>query len=121
MVAQQNQFVTDPAEARLKLNKRLEDIAWGVFLFMIGILLVLPDDQIPRGTWLIGAGLIMLSLNAIRYLNQIKISRFTLVLGIVATAVGLASIFGLKLPLFALFLIVVGAGIIFKSLFPGRD
>jgi len=116
MAIHHDQFLIDLGPTKISLNKRLEDIGWGLFLLMIGTLLLLPTDLVPRGAWLLGAGLIMLALNAIRYLNHISISRFTVVLGFVAIAVGLASFFGLRLPLFAILLAVVGALIIIKSL-----
>lgn len=88
---------------------------------MIGALLLLPGELVPRGTWLIGAGLILLGLNLIRYLSSIRASTFTVLLGAVSIILGLATFFGLKLPLFALFLIIIGAVILLKSLFANRD
>ena len=98
------------------LNKRLEAIGWGLFLIMIGGIWLVPDEQVPQGTWLIGAGLIMLGLNGVRYLNGIKMSGFTIVLGILALAAALGGLFGVKLPLFAVLLILIGASIILKPL-----
>lgn len=116
MVTQENQFSSDTHITKVNLNKRLEEIGWGLFLLMIGILLLLPGEMVPRGAWLIGAGLIMLGINAIRHLYRIGISRFTVVLGFVAMLIGLASFFGLRLPLLAMFLTVIGASIILKAL-----
>lgn len=118
MFVHHNKIFIDSVTAKGALDKRLEDIGWGLFLLMIGTLLLLPSELIPPGTWLIGAGLIMLALNAIRYVNHISISRFTVVLAVGAMLVGLASFFGLKLPLLAMFLVVIGAIIVLKSLFP---
>ncbi len=121
MAIHQNQVFIDSGTSKVNLNKRLEEGGWGFFLFMIGVLLLLPSELVPQGAWLIGAGLIMLGLNAIRYLNHISISRFTVALGVVAILVGLASFFGLRLPLFAILLAAIGAGIIIKSLFGTRN
>ncbi|HEY9641728.1 MAG TPA: hypothetical protein V6C57_14670 [Coleofasciculaceae cyanobacterium] len=96
------------------LNKRLEDIGWALFLIMIGCLLLVPAYQIPPGIWLIGTGLILLGVNAIRYFNSIKVSLFSLVLGIFALAAGLGELLGIKLPLFAIFLILMGVSILLK-------
>lgn len=121
MTIHHNQFFGDSAATKVNLNKRLEDSGWGFFLLMIGTLLLLPGELVPAGAWLIGAGLIMLVLNGIRYLNDIGVSRFTVVLGFVALVIGLASFFGLRPPLLAIFLSLIGLSMIVRSLFPTTD
>ncbi len=97
------------------LNKRLEAIGWGLFLIMIGGIWLAPGERVPQGTWLIGAGLIMLGINGVRYRKGIKTSGLTIVLGILALFAGLSDLFGIK-PLIALLLILIGASIILKPL-----
>jgi hypothetical protein len=120
MATHHNQFFNDSTLTKVALNKRLEDSAWGFFLLLIGTLLLLPSALVPQGAWLIGAGLIMLLLNGRRYVNDISASRFTVVLGLVAILVGLASFLGLKPPLFAIFLALIGLSIIVRSLLPPK-
>jgi len=120
MATHHNQFFNNSALTKVTLNKRLEDSAWGFFLLLIGTLLLLPSALAPQGAWLIGAGLIMLLLNGVRYVNDISVSRFTVVLGLVAILVGLASFLGLKPPLFAIFLALIGLSIIVRSLLPPK-
>ena len=120
MATHHNQFFNDSNLTKVALNKRLEDSAWGFFLLLIGTLLLLPSALAPQGAWLIGAGLIMLLLNGVRYVNDISASRFTVILGLVAILVGLASFLGLKPPLFAIFLALIGLSIIVRSLLPQR-
>jgi hypothetical protein len=120
MATHHNQFFNNSALTKVTLNKRLEDSAWGFFLLLIGTLLLLPSALVPQGAWLIGAGLIMLLLNGVRYVNDISVSRFTVVLGLVAILVGLASFLGLKPPLFAIFLALIGLSIIVRSLLPPK-
>lgn len=121
MATHHNQFFDNSALTKIALNKRLEESSWGFFLLLIGTLLLLPGELVPQGTWLIGAGFIMLVLNCVRYLNGISASRFTVVLGIVAILVGLASFLGLKPPLFAIFLSLIGLSIIVKALLPQKS
>ena len=99
------------------LNKRLKTIGWALFLIMIAGIALVPDERIPKGTWPIGVGLIMLGLNAARYLNGIKMSGFTIVLGILALGSGLGDFLGVDLPLFPILLILIGANIILRPLF----
>ena len=120
MATHQNLFFNNSASTKAALNKRLEESSWGFFLLMIGALLLLPIGLVPQGTWLIGAGLIMLVLNCVRYVNGISASGFTVALGLVAILVGLTSFFGLRPPLFAIFLALIGLSIIVRSLLPPR-
>ncbi|MCL5996219.1 MAG: hypothetical protein M1546_09190 [Chloroflexi bacterium] len=99
------------------LNKRLEAIGWGLFLIMLGGLGLVPQEQVPGGVWLIGAGLIMLGLNAARYWSQIKMSAFTVGLGILALFAGVGDLLGVDLPLLAILLILIGANMILKPWF----
>lgn len=94
------------------LNKRLEALGWGLFFVMIGGLWLVPGELVREGTWLIGVGVIMLGLNAARYLNKIKMSWFTIALGVLALAAGLGDYVGVELPLFPILLVLVGASII---------
>lgn len=121
MQTRQNQFLIKPVPDRVRLNKLLEESGWGFFLLMVGTLMLLPSQFVPEGTWLIGAGLILLALNGIRYLNDIEVSRFTITLGVAAIGFGLGNLFGLRLPLLAIFLSLAGLGIILKSLLPTNN
>ena len=120
MATHHSQLFNDSTLNKAALNKRLEESSWGFFLLMIGTLLLLPAGLVPQGTWLIGAGLIMLVLNCVRHVNGISASGFTVGLGLVAILVGLTSFFGLRPPLFAIFLALIGLSIIVRSLLPPR-
>ncbi len=78
---------------------------------MIGGLWLVPDEMVHEGTWLMGAGLIMLGLNAAHCYTGIKMSRFSIALGIIALAIGLTDFFGLDLPLVPILIILFGASI----------
>jgi len=96
-------------------NERLESIGWGLFLIIVGVTFLGPEVEAPVGVWLIGAGLIMLGLNAVRYFSGIKTSSFTIGLGSVALVAGIASAFSVKI--FGVLLILFGAGIIIRPFF----
>ena len=72
----------DPEKAAL--NKRLEGMAWGAFLIMLGGFMFIPDETVDQGWWSIGVGLIFLGLNAARYFNGLRMSGFTTFLGIIS-------------------------------------
>ena len=83
---------------------------------MIGGLWLAPEELVPEGTWLIGTGIIILGMMAIRYVNDIKVNVFWLVVGVVALGFGVSEVFGLDVPVFPILLIIIGVSIIMKPL-----
>jgi hypothetical protein len=107
-------MLTDQDTQKIHLNKRLEAIAWGLFLIMIGCLWLIPDEDVPEGTWLIGVGVIMLGLNLVRNLYGIKMSGFTIFLGVLALCIGLSNFFGADLPIFPVVIILWGLSVVLE-------
>ncbi len=112
------QSILDPAKA--SLNKQMETAAWGLFLIMLGGFLFVPQNLIPDGLWSIGVGVIMLGLNAARYLNHIRMSGFTTVLGVISVIGGLVQLLGVKNLEGAFLLIILGVYLLFKGWFDRR-
>ena len=112
------QPVVDPEKAAL--NKRLETIGWGCFLIMLGGFMFVPKDRAPEGLWSIGVGLIMLGLNAGRYINKIRMSGFTTVLGIISVIGGVIQFFGVNGLEGAFLLIIIGSYLVLKPWFDRR-
>ncbi len=107
--------LVDPA--REALNKRLETVAWGCFLIMLGGFMFVPEEIVGGGWWSIGVGLIMLGLNAARYLNRLRMSGFTTFLGIVSVIGGVLSLVGVTGVDGAVMIIVLGGYLILKPYF----
>ncbi|TLN19592.1 hypothetical protein FDZ74_06000 [bacterium] len=103
------------------MNKRLETIAWGLFLVMLGGFMFVPKNLAPDGLWSIGVGLIMLGLNVARYYNKIRMSGFTTVLGILSVIGGIVQLIGVKNLEGAFLLIILGAFLILKPWFDKRQ
>jgi hypothetical protein len=110
--------VQDPEKA--DLNKRLETMAWGLFLIMLGGFVFVPRTLVAEGIWSIGVGVIMLGLNVARYFNQIKMSGFTTFLGLIALLGGVLQLFGLRTFEGAVLLIVLGGYLILRPWFDER-
>ncbi|MGD2026960.1 MAG: hypothetical protein PVI99_04015 [Anaerolineales bacterium] len=108
-------------EEKVALNKRLETMAWGFFLIMLGGFFFVPHETISKGVWSIGVGVIMLGLNVARYFNQIKMSGFTTVLGILSILGGVLQLFGMEGYEGAILLIILGAYVIAKPWFERRQ
>src|SRR5512135_1087398 len=108
----------DPEKAAL--NKRMESIAWGLFLIMLGGFMFVSKNSVPAGLWSIGVGIIMLGLNVARYMNKIKMSGFTTFLGILAILGGITETLGVTNLEGALFLVILGAYLVVKPWFDQR-
>jgi hypothetical protein len=108
-----------------KMNRKLEALAWGAIFVWWGITEL--AQSLPDGVGMVGIGLILLGLNASRLLNGIRISSFTTTLGILALILGgfelARPVFHLsfELPLFAIFLIVLGIIFLARELTEGRN
>ena len=105
-----NEIEVDKFDA---LDSRYEAIAWGSGLAWVGILGLIPGNQNEIG--LLSIGLILLGLNLARYLSKIPANGFTVVLGSVFSALGLAALLRpvlnfpyFELDFFPLLLIVIG-------------
>lgn len=98
------------------LDKRLESLGWGLFLVMIGGLWLMPEKSLPEGTWLVGTGLIILGLAAVRYFNDIQVSGFWTALGVIALGIGVGDVLGLDIPVVPILLIIIGASFLLKPL-----
>lgn len=110
-----------PLTEKELLNKRLENVSWGLFLIMLGGIWLVPDRYVPEGSWLIGAGLILIGLNVVRQLNQIPMSGFSLILGSAALLIGISDFLRVDLPFFPILLIIIGAKLLLQPLFDNRN
>jgi len=109
----------DPAKA--ELNKRLETVAWGCFLILLGGFMFVPQEIIRGGWWSIGVGLIMLGLNAARYFNGLRMSGFTTFLGILSVLGGVLDLVWVEDINGAVLLIVLGSYLVLKPYFDKRQ
>jgi uncharacterized membrane protein len=103
------------------LNKRLESVAWGSFLIMLGGFMFVPEEIVKGGWWSIGVGVIMLGLNAARYFNGLRMSGFTTFLGIISVIGGVLDLAGMEGINGAILLIVLGGYLILKPWFEKRQ
>lgn len=112
-------ITVDPQKAAL--NKQLETGAWGAFLILLGGFMFVPDEIIRGGWWSIGVGLIMLGLNVARYINKIRMSGFTVLLGILSITGGVLDLVGVPGVNGAMLFIVLGAYLMLKPWFDKRQ
>ena len=97
-------------------DRRLHDIGWGLLLMLTGGIWLMPPETVPAGTWLFGVAVILLGVNAVRYIKHIEVSTFSVVLGLAALVAAASQMWRTDPPLVAIFLIVIGAGLVAKPL-----
>lgn len=103
-----------------KLSVSLEAVAWGALLVWWGVTVLVPG--LPQGIGAIGVGLILLGVNAVRWLTGAPIRVFSTILGVLALVWGgldlAASLLSLpfEMPTFAILLIVLGAMLLGQAL-----
>ena len=118
----QNNQIIDNSERNDKvLNRRFEETGWAIFLIMIGGLWLLPEGRLSSHVWLIGAGLIMLGINFARYFSGMKMSGFTVFLGVVALVAGAGGLFNIALPILPALFIILGVSLLMRALFKKQD
>ena len=116
MSTQENQMQVDDNATKAVLNERLEGIGWAVLLITSGIIWLLPESQVPPGSWLVAAGVILLGLNAVRAAYGIRLNGFSLGVGILALLAGLGDFYNFKLPLVPIVLILIGVFLLLNAL-----
>lgn len=106
-----------PAVGNTHLDRRLNDIGWGLLLILTGAIWLLPPTAVPPGSWLAGTALILLGINVVRYMKHIAISAFSVAVGIAALLASVSQLWRTDPPLVAIFLLVIGASLVAKPLF----
>ena len=103
-----------------RLNTNFEMAAWGALFIWWGVTELFKF--LPDGTGVIGIGLILLGLNAARWLNGIPTNGFSITLGILALVWGGLELAGVvlqlpfELPVFAILLITLGVILLAREL-----
>lgn len=105
------------APKKVIMSEKIDAIGWALFFVMIGALLLVPEGKVPETAWLLGAGLIMLVANGVRYLFGIKMETPTLVLGVIAIGFGISGFVGYEIPVFPILLVIIGISILFRAIF----
>ena len=100
------------------LAHRLDVLGWGIFFLMTGVLMLFPS--LPEGIWLVGLGVLLLGLAAVRVALGLAFDWFGVILGTGALVAGFGAIAGVHIPVFALFLVACGLALIVSVLSKGR-
>jgi hypothetical protein len=91
-------------------HRHLDTVASSLLLIMMAGWWLIPAHVIPSGTWLIGAGSVLLSLNVARALNGIPMSAVATILGLLAFGLGLFDLIRVGVPLDPILVSLLGAG-----------
>ena len=99
----------------LNRNVALTSLAWGLFFVLIGLSWAVSNvvDVVPYVA--LGAGIILIGLNVARTGLGMRLSKFSLFIGIVAFAFGGVALIGYELPLFETIIVLIGLFIIAEA------
>ena len=106
-----------PSVHNPQLDRRLNDIGWGLLLMLTGGIWLFPAAMVPPGTWLFGVAVILLGVNAVRYVKHIAVSGFSMAVGIAALVAAVSQIWRTDPPLVAIFLLLIGFSLVARPLF----
>ncbi len=96
----------------------LTSLAWGLFIVLIGLSWALYEYYgIPMVPYIaLGAGIILIGLNVARTGFGMRLSKFSLFIGIVAFVIGGTEMMGFyELPLLAMIIVLIGLFIIAEA------
>ena len=94
------------------LGRRLDEIGWACLLVLTGGLWLVPDAGAPEGTWLAGFGLVLIGLEAVRFLLRHEARGFGLVIGAVASAAGIGRMLGYEFRIVPVLLIALALAVV---------
>ena len=98
--------------------RTLTTVAWGLFFILVGGAWLYGETyRVDMGTIIaIGVGLILVGLNLARSSIGVKMSKFSLGIGVLALLIGLARYYGMKLDILPLIIILIGLFIIAEAI-----
>jgi hypothetical protein len=97
-----------------ELDRRFNDMGWGLLLLWTGVAWLLPAGSVPPGTWLFGVAAVLLGVNVARYASRVAVSGFSAAIGLAALVAAISQFWRTDPPLIALFLVVIGASVVLK-------
>jgi len=105
-------------EEKSTTNKVLGGIAWGVFAVLLGAGWIASSYyRMDTGIYVaLGAGFILIALNLARITMGIKVSRFSLFIGLLALALSGAGLLGFAMPFVPTVVVLVGLFIVAEAL-----
>ena len=101
------------------LNLKLIKLSWALFFILIGGSWILEDTGAISNSqeWAfiyMGSGGILLLLNGLRIIWNIKISRFTTGLGALGLFFGITKYYNLNIPVWASLILIIGVFMLFE-------
>ncbi len=105
-------------EQKSTTNRVLDAIAWGVFAVLLGAgWMASSYYQVDTGIYVaLGVGFILITLNVVRIALGVRVSRFSLFIGLLALALSGTGLLGFALPFVPTVVVLVGLFIVAEAL-----
>jgi len=98
------------------LSRKINSAGWGIFLIFTGLIWLLTDFINRIEYYLIGVGIIMVSVRVYKQFKNIRASETPLVIGLILIIYGLTGLFGSNPSLLGAVILVIGLFILINSL-----
>ncbi len=104
-------------EQKTANNKVYDAVAWGAFIVLLGVGWATSIAyQISTTVYIaLGVGVILIALNLARRFTAIKISKFSLFVGLIALALSCSGIVGYELPFIPTLIVLVGLFVVAEA------
>ena len=101
------------------LNLKLVKLSWALFFILIGGSWILENtgtiNNLQKWAFIyLGSGGILLLLNGLRIIWNIKISRFTTGLGALGLLFGITTYYNMNIPIWAALILIIGVFMLFE-------
>lgn len=109
----------DKRKSKDPIAEKYSAIGWGVFLILVGAVMVLPHALVPEGFLWIAGGVIMIAYRTALVARGVEASVGFVVAGVVLIAIGLSEIIDIDIDLLPVILIVAGVLLLSKAVKSG--
>ncbi len=104
-------------EQKTMRNKVFDAVAWGTFIVLLGVGWIASIAyQVSTTVYVaLGVGIILIALNLARHFSAIKISKFSLFVGLIALALSASGIVGYELPFLPTLIVLIGMFVVAEA------
>ncbi len=104
-------------EQKTAKNKIYDAVAWGAFIMLLGVgWITAVAYQVSTTVYIaLGVGIILVALNLARHFSAIKVSKFSLFIGLIALALSGSGIVGYELPFIPTLIVLIGLFVVAEA------
>jgi hypothetical protein len=106
------------SEVPSERSRQIDSGAWAVLIIWVGVVMLIG---VPWAWFLAGVGALMLGAQMLRRQSNLTVEPFGVAIGLIFLAGGVWELLALPLPLIPIILIVLGAYLLRKAVWPSSE